>query len=255
MRKRALDKSDNRTGNIRADGRKRRDLFELSVAYGLILIALWTPQPWQRWLSLVALAWVVLATCYSFDGWKTMGFRAAGFWASLWVVGVALVLAAGAVFLAFQLKTLHAPTPLTLFFRRYWAYTIWSLLQEFLLLNFFLLRLLRLLRGKTMAAMAATGLFGFAHLPSPILTAVTLIWGYAACLIFLHYRNIFTPALAHAIFGISIAITIPGPVDHNMRVGLGFLTYRPPRPVQRSQIDQTVSTVAWVMADEPTRRC
>lgn len=106
-----------------------------------------------------------------------------------------------------------------------------------------------------MAAMAATGLFGFAHLPNPILTAVTLIWGFAACLIFLYYRNIFTPALAHAIFGISIAITIPGPVDHNMRVGLGYLTYHPPRHVQRSQIDQTVSTVAWVMADAPTRRC
>lgn len=137
MSKRALDISENRTGIIGADGRKRRDLFELCVAYGLILIALWTPQPWQRWLSLVALAWVVLATCFSFDGWKAMGFRATGFWPSLWVVGVALVLATGAVFLADHLETLHAPTPFTLFFQRYWAYTIWSLLQEFLLLNFF----------------------------------------------------------------------------------------------------------------------
>jgi membrane protease YdiL (CAAX protease family) len=71
----------------------------------------------------------------------------------------------------------------------------------------------------------AAVIFAVAHLPSPILTPVTLIWGFAACLLFLRYRNLYPLAMAHAILGISIAITIPGPVDHNMRVGLGYLTY------------------------------
>jgi len=97
-----------------------------------------------------------------------------------------------------------------------------------------------------------------AHLPSPILTALTLVWGYVACLVFQRYRNIYIPAIAHAIFGICIAVTIPGPVDHNMRVGLGYLTYREHVHHhinrQRSQIDHTVSTVACVMAEAPTRR-
>ena len=31
--------------------------------------------------------------------------------------------------------------------------------------------------------------------------------------------------IAHAILGITVAITIPGPVVHNMRVGLGYVTY------------------------------
>jgi membrane protease YdiL (CAAX protease family) len=70
-------------------------------------------------------------------------------------------------------------------------------------------------------------MFAFTHLPSPILTPVTLICGVASCLLFLRYRNIYPLALAHAILGISIAITIPGPVDHNMRVGLDYLTYAP----------------------------
>ena len=60
--------------------------------------------------------------------------------------------------------------------------------------------------------------------------------------------------MAHAILGITIAITVPGPVDHNMRVGLGYLTYNPHKFTHRSQIDHTVSTQAWVMAEAPTRR-
>jgi membrane protease YdiL (CAAX protease family) len=232
----------------RPASRRRRDLWEFSVAYGLIMLALWTPRPWQTILSLAALAWVVLATWISFDGWRAMGFRVKGFWRSIWVVGAALVLAAAGVFLAARLRTLHAPSSPSLFLARYWSYTIWSFLQEFLLLNFFLLRLLRLISNRYLAALTATVLFTLAHLPSPVLTALTLLWGYAACLIFLRYRNIYIPAMAHAIFGICIAITIPGPVDHNMRVGLGYLTYREHSHRhgnhQRSQIDHTVSTVA-----------
>jgi hypothetical protein len=33
--------------------------------------------------------------------------------------------------------------------------------------------------------------------------------------------------LAHAILGITVAMTVPGTVDHNMRVGLGYLRYSP----------------------------
>jgi hypothetical protein len=100
----------------------------------------------------------------------------------------------------------------------------------------------------------AAGLFAFAHLPNPILTPLTLIWGLAACLLFLRYRNVYTLAIVHAVFGICIAVTVPGPVDHNMRVGLGYLTYRPHDHHHRSQKDHIVSTDAWVIADAPTRR-
>jgi membrane protease YdiL (CAAX protease family) len=238
--------------------RRQRDIWELSGVYCLILLALWTPRPWQTYLAIATLALVLLVTWRSFDGWREMGFRLAGFWRSVWVVAVALALAAAAVVLAAHLQTLHAPSSAGLFLSRYWSYTIWSFLQEFLLLNFFLLRFMRLVSNRYLAAIAATGLFALAHLPSPILTALTLIWGYAACLIFQRYRNIYIPAIAHAIFGICIAITIPGPVDHNMRVGLGYLTYRAHTHHrgnhQRSQIDHTVSTVACVIAEAPTRR-
>jgi hypothetical protein len=232
----------------------RRERLELAVAYGLILLAVWTPLPWQKLVSLAALAWVMLATWAGVDGWRAMGLDGAGFRRSLWVAGAALLLAIGAALVAGRAQTLHAPPSLPQFVARYSGYAIWSFLQEFLLLVFFLLRLERLLRSKRAAAMAATALFAIAHLPNPILTVLTLLWGWAACWAFLHYRNLYTLAMAHATLGICVAVTVPGPVDHNMRVGLGYLTYHEHRRAQRSQKDQTVSTQPWVMAEAPTRR-
>ena len=204
---------------------KRRVFFELAVTYGLILVVCWTPRPWQKLLWWVAAAFIVVLTCTSFDGLQAMGLRTANFLRSLWVVGVALLAAAAAVIVAAWLHTLHLPGSFLLFVKTYWAYSLWAGVQQFLLQCFFLSRLLRLLPDAKFAAIVAAVIFALAHLPSPILVSVTLIWGFAACLIFLRYRNLYPLAMAHAIFGITIAVTVPGPVDHNMRVGLGYLTY------------------------------
>jgi hypothetical protein len=233
---------------------RRGDLLELAIGYGLVLLACWTPQPWQKEFYWAGLTWVALSTVRSFDGWSAMGFRVTGFLRSFWIVGLALAVAAIAVLVASRLHTLHAPNYPVPFLKRYWAYAIWAFVQEFLLMDFFLLRLMRMLSHKKTAVLAAACLFAFAHLPNPVLAPVTLLWGIAACLLFLQYRNLYTLGMAHAIFGICIATTVPGPIDHNMRVGLGYLYYRAPCTHQRSQIDHIVSTPACVIAEAATRR-
>jgi membrane protease YdiL (CAAX protease family) len=112
-----------------------------------------------------------------------------------------------------------------MFVERYAGYAVGACLQQFLLQDFFLPRLLRLLRSPGSAALMAAAMFSLAHLPNPILTVITFFWGFAACLFFLHYRNLYTLAIAHTILGITVAMTVPGPVIHNMRVGIGYLTY------------------------------
>jgi membrane protease YdiL (CAAX protease family) len=216
-------------GNSVATGRKRRDLLELSAGYGLILLVIWTPRPLQTVLYYVAL--VVLAAIFwrSFVSWTAMGLHAMNFLRSLWVVGVALMLAGVAVLVAIRLHTLHVPDGSALFLKRYWGYILWSFVQQVLLLDFFLLRLLRSMPRRTSAVAATAGIFALAHLPNPILTPLTLLWGLGACLIFLRYRNLYPLAMAHAILGICIAVTVPGTVSHNMRVGLGYLQYRLPQ--------------------------
>ena len=59
---------------VAARGR-RRDLVELAIAYGLILLVVWTPRPWQSLLWWDAAAAVAFILSISFDGRKAMGLR------------------------------------------------------------------------------------------------------------------------------------------------------------------------------------
>ncbi len=204
---------------------RRRDLVEIAIAYALILTVLWTPRPWQQRLWLVAVVVIAIIIGASFEGRRAMGLRAANFFRSLWVVGAALVVSGIAVAISFRLHTLHGPSGPLLLIEGFWVYAVWSGVQQFLLQCFFLSRLLRLLPGPRQAAFAAAGLFAVAHLPNPVLAVLTIVWGTVACLVFLRYRNLYPLAIAHAVLGITIAVAVPGHVDHNMRVGLGYLKY------------------------------
>jgi membrane protease YdiL (CAAX protease family) len=204
---------------------RARPLLELSIGYALILATIWTPRPFQRWLYLAAALWIFVTTLLSFPGWAAMGFRWRGFVASIWVVFAAFILAIAATLVAIHLNTLRHPLGPRGWLLTFGGYTVWSFAQQFMLQGYFLLRLLRILPRREGAALAAAGIFAAAHLPNPILTPITLAWGACACFVFLRCRNVYPLALAHAILGITVAVTIPGPVVHNMRVGLGYLRY------------------------------
>jgi hypothetical protein len=233
-----------------ADRSSRRAVLEFCVGYGLILAAIWTLNPWQRWFYWIAITWIVVTTWIGRPTWKALGLGLPGLVRSLWVVGVAAILAGLAVYTASRLHSLHrlhGPTPLI---SHVWGYLVWAVMQQFLLQIYFLLRLMRLLPGKVAPVVAAAGLFSLAHLPNPVLTPVTLVWGVAACILFLRYRNIYTLGLAHGILGLCVAVIVPDSIQHHMRVGIGYYRYHP----HRNQIPQIVSTDAWVMADAPTLR-
>jgi membrane protease YdiL (CAAX protease family) len=235
---------------------KRRvtwEILELLIGYSLVLAVIWTPRPLQHYLYFIALGWFGVSIALSFEGWKAMGCCVAGFWRSSWVVGVAVVMAAIATFFASSYHTLHHPSSAEQWVKSFGGYTVWALMQQLLLQGYFLARLLRLLPSANLAAAITASVFAVAHLPNPILTPLTLIWGLTACLIFIRSRNVYPLAIAHAIFGICVAVTIPGEVIHNMRVGLGYLRYKP-HGLHLSQSDHVVSTEAWVKAEAPTRR-
>ncbi len=221
----AAKKPSIQASTISIASRRRRDFIELAVAYGLILLVIWTPRPWQRILWWVAAAAVVAIASASYEGLQAMGLRRENFFRSLWVVGAALLVSAVAVTFAVVLRSLHIPPTPLLFIETYVGYIIWTFVQQLLMQCFFLSRFLRLLPNATLAALVTAIIFAAAHLPNPILAPVTLLWGLAACLLFLRYRNIYTLAIAHAILGVTLTIAVPASVHHNMRVGLGYLTY------------------------------
>jgi len=208
--------------------RLRQDFIELAVGYALILATIWTVRPVQAWFYWLALAWIAVTTWISFPGWAALGFRRAGFAKSLWVAIAAVALAIVAHAVAFRMHTLRQPMALRGWVLTFGGYALWSFVQQFLLQGYFLFRLLRLLPRPEWAAIGAALMFTAAHLPNPILVPLTLIWGTCACFVFLRHRNIYPLAIAHAVLGITVAITVPGPVVRNMRVGIGYLRYHAP---------------------------
>ena len=202
-----------------------RDLLEVVVGYGLILTVIWTPNPLQRVLYWTAFAAILVITLMRRESLKTMGLGVSGFMPSLWIVGAALLLAAFAVGLALRAHTLHSLFGQAPLVTHVWGYFVWALMQQFLLQSYFLARFVRLTSRLWQAIALATLLFGLAHIPNPLLTVATLVWGGISCLLFLRYRNLYTLGIAHGILGICFALTVPDHVHHHMRVGIGYLHY------------------------------
>ena len=210
-------------------GQVRHPVLELVTTYLLILVVIWTPRPWQARIYIIAAGFIVFATWRSWYGLNAMGWRSRNLLRSGWIIAAAALVAAVAILCAVRLGTLHTPPTPTLFLERFVGYILFACVQQFLLQDFFLLRLLDAGLKPRIAMFAATGMFAFAHLPSPILVVLTFLWGLAATAWFLRYRSLYALALSHIILGVTLAISIPGPTIRNMRVGLGYLTYRAPQ--------------------------
>ena len=214
---------------IRREPGRVRDLAELIFGFGLILAIIWMPDSLQRIFSPIALivtASVVLARLRSPD---ELGLGAQGFLRSLWILPATLALIFLSMWIAKSLGTLHALYKGDL--AHVSGYILWTIYQQFLLQDYFMPRLLRLLPDPARAVSMAAVLFAVAHLPNLTLTAVTLVWGAVSCLLFRRYRNLWALGLAQGLLGLGFAVCVPDALHHHLRVGLGYLRYRSVQPV------------------------
>jgi len=206
-----------------ANPSRGRDLTELILGYGLIVGVIWTPENLQRFLSPVVLVLtlgVVLARRKSRD---ELGVGRHGLMQSLWILPAALVLAGSSVFVAARAGTLH---PLYKGdFKHIDGYVLWTIYQQFLLQDYFMDRLLRVVSNESTAVTLAGALFAVAHLPNLALTVATLVWGVVSCVLFRRYRNLWALGLAQGVLGLCFAVCIPDALHHHLRVGLGYLRY------------------------------
>src|SRR5271170_6557961 len=207
----------------RVEPSRSRDLIELILGYGTIVAVIWTPEHLQRILSplvLVLTLAVVLARRQSRDelglGWR-------GLLPSLWILPAAIALAVVSSFVAAKFGTLH---PLYKGdFTHISGYVLWTIYQQFLLQDYFMDRVLRLVSNESAAVTLAGTLFAAAHLPNLVLTAATLVWGIVACALFRRHRNLWALGLAQGLLGLCIAVCVPDALHHHLRVGLGYLRY------------------------------
>jgi Type II CAAX prenyl endopeptidase Rce1-like len=208
---------------------RTRDLVELIFGYGMIVGIIWTPERLQRVLSPVALVLTLLVVLAHRHNRDELGLGARDFVRSLWILPAAAGLAALSIFAAAKIGTLHPLYKAD--FVHISGYVLWTVYQQFLLQDYFMDRLLRLVSSETAAVTLAGTLFAAAHLPNLVLAAATLLWGIVSCALFRRYHNLWALGLAQGLLGLCFAVCVPDALHHHLRVGLGFLRYQQTLPV------------------------
>jgi hypothetical protein len=207
----------------RAEPSRTRDLLELIFGYGFIVFILWIPNFPQRVLSpvaLIATLSVVLARRPSIDD---LGVGLRGLVPSLWILPAAIALAAISMFVAKHFGTLHPLYKSD--FKHITGYVTWTVYQQFLLNDYFMPRITRLVTGESTALAIVAALFSAAHLPNLWLALATLAWGWISCALFRRYRNLYAIGLAQGLLGLCFAVCVPEALNHHLRVGLGYVRY------------------------------
>jgi len=206
---------------------RSRDSVELAIFYALIMAVIWTPNPAQRVLFWITFAWILATTLLKRVDLEALGLRPSG--GRCWILTIALGFLVGGlfVFLARGFHTLHALHGAGPLVFHVIGYFLWAFEQQFILQDYFLFRLLRILPRERAAVIAAATLFSTAHLPGLLLTMASLLWGISCCSLFLRCRNLYALGIAHGILGLAVAISAPDALTHHMMVGLGYLRYHP----------------------------
>jgi hypothetical protein len=204
-----------------------RDLAELIFGYGLLMLVLWTPDFPQIILAPVALLATLAVVLARRPTLNELGLGSRGLMQSFWILPATIVFAVASVLMAKRFGTLHA-----LYrgdFQHIAGYVLWTLYQQFLLNDYFMPRLTRVLTNESAALSFAAMLFASAHLPNLPLTVATLVWGAISAVLFRRYRNLYALGLAQGLLGLCFAVCVPDALHHHLKVGLGYLReFSPP---------------------------
>ena len=205
-----------------------RDLAEVIFGYGFIMLIIWLPQTAQNLLSPVALLATLSIVLLRRTSLDELGLGRPGLVVSLWLLPAAGALVVVSALIARRIGTFHPLYQAD--FKHVGGYILWTCYQQFLLQDYFMPRLARLVASEAAAVALTAILFAVAHLPNLGLTAVTLVWGVASCVLFLRYRNLYVLGLAQGLLGLGFAVCVPDALHHHMRVGLGYLHYMAAHP-------------------------
>jgi len=198
---------------------------QIIFAFLFLEFALWEPRlaTRNRWVG-VATITILALVLMDRASLQRLGLRLPKTFGASVVLGISF---AAAVFLVTMVHWAGGAVPANPTWPNLhlaWQYVVWALIQEFILQSFFFTRCEELFGGEA-AVWVAAALFAAAHLPSPILTTFTLVGGLFFCEMFRRYRSLYPIGIVHAVLGLSIAITMPDSLLHNMRVGIGYLKY------------------------------
>jgi membrane protease YdiL (CAAX protease family) len=207
-------------------GRRRLWAETLSV-YVSLEGALWTTGIVQGAFMILTVALAANWTLCARRSWRDLGLEPASMRGGWWIAPVGATIAGLILLGAWRWHTLRPPAGTLADDADVVLSLIWALMQQFLAQSFFFLRLEQLLRSGPLAVIATALVFASAHIPNPVLVPVTLAGGLILSEVFRRYRTIYLLAVAHALVALALAMSVPESILHDMRVGIGYILYRP----------------------------
>lgn len=211
------------TSNAQSDT-SLRTLAELTIGFAAILVVLWLPTREQLIFGPIALLAPLTFVLLQRPSLAELGLHWRGFVSALWILPAAVVLAAAGILMARVAGTFHELYKPDL--AHVGGYVLWTVYQQFLLQDYFMPRLTRVLKADAAIAFAAV-LFAMAHLPNVPLTVATLVWGAVSCFLFHRCRSLVVLGITQGLLGLCFAVCVPDAYLHHMRVGLGYWHYQP----------------------------
>ena len=223
---------------------------EAGTVFFLLLAYIWYFQARIHWSWMILLALVLMSHAVRGESPADLGLRRAGFkeCARHFAIPVLLVAAAG-VIAGFAFDTIRDVAA--------WriagvlgGYCFWALFQQYLLNGYFANRLRASFdtRYQYLVAPMAGLMFAAAHVPNPLLMAVTLVAGTVAAAAYQRHRNLFFLAFAHALIGTMLWLVVPDTVSHHLRVGPGMRRTEA-RAAQQTQLEGTPASFKLPTAD------
>jgi membrane protease YdiL (CAAX protease family) len=185
-----------------------------------------------RWQAECRMSWIIfpvwLGTSFLAyrDTPKTLGWRADNLWPAtrqglpFFFSSVAVICIAGVVLGALRHRPHHLVDR-----HRLVGYFAFCVLQQVAMNSYVMNRLLAAIGNDWIAAALSGLIFAAVHWPNPVLIPITLLGGFAMCLLFARQRNVLPLVLGQAILGGLIWLAFPASWHHGMRVGPGYYSY------------------------------
>lgn len=207
---------------------ERRALWrQVLLVYVALECALWTGGTVQGLVIALTVALAVVWTFSERHPWRDVGLDPASIRRGWWIAPVGAAVAALILLAAWRWRTLRPPAGGVAVCLNVVMSLIWAFAQQFLAQSFFFLHFEYLLRSGRRAVIATAFLFASAHIPNPVLMPVTLIGGLILSEMFRRNRTLYPLAVAHALVALALAISVPETVLHDMRVGIGYISWQP----------------------------
>jgi membrane protease YdiL (CAAX protease family) len=204
---------------------RRNWLYGLQITVALVLFegALWSAGASQRLWFWAGVAWILFTSTIPAHSRSELGLSLQGLRGAWWLLPFSIAGAGTAVGIAWYGGYLHPAFGPDADSSQYFAYALWALFQQFILQSYFFMRLERMLGSPRQAVVACALLFSLMHLPNPFLAIATFAAGLILCDLFRRHRNIYPLGLAHAVWGLCLAVTLSSDIHGDMRVGLSYL--------------------------------